>query len=120
MRLSEAIRLGAMMRPQVFGEYYVDGGSCAMGAACEAAGVSGQQIQRYEMQWPDIINASCPACTGHRIWASTIVHLNDDHRWTREQIADWVQTIEPTEGGSDAARAGQDDVALGAHAMVAK
>jgi hypothetical protein len=26
--------------------------------------------------------------------AALIVHLNDDHRWTREQIADWVSGTE--------------------------
>ncbi len=26
-----------------------------------------------------------------------VIHLNDDHRWTREQIADWVATVEPSE-----------------------
>jgi hypothetical protein len=25
-------------------------------------------------------------------WA--IMHLYDDHRWTREQIADWLETLE--------------------------
>jgi hypothetical protein len=28
---------------------------------------------------------------------NTVTHLNDDHRWTREQIADWVATIEQAE-----------------------
>jgi hypothetical protein len=23
-----------------------------------------------------------------------IMHLNDRHRWTRERIADWVETVE--------------------------
>ncbi len=26
--------------------------------------------------------------------ANTIIHLNDDHRWTREQIADWLDTLD--------------------------
>lgn len=26
--------------------------------------------------------------------ASLIVHLNDDHKWSREQIADWLDTLD--------------------------
>ena len=29
--------------------------------------------------------------------AATIVHLNNGHRWTRQRIAEWISTIEPTE-----------------------
>lgn len=25
---------------------------------------------------------------------SIVMHLNDDHRWTREQIADWLETLD--------------------------
>jgi hypothetical protein len=37
-----------------------------------------------------------------------IFHLNDHHHWTREQIADWVETIERAQeekigSGTDAA-----------------
>ena len=34
----------------------------------------------------------CPAenCKKKLSLAALIVHLNDDHRWSREQIADWV------------------------------
>jgi len=23
-----------------------------------------------------------------------VIHMNDDHRWTREQIADWIETLD--------------------------
>jgi hypothetical protein len=38
----------------------------------------------------------CPACGDLTAFGPfiTILHLNDHHKWTREQIADWVQTIE--------------------------
>jgi hypothetical protein len=97
MRLSEAIRLGAMLHPQAFGWYQREGGTCAMGAAMDAGG-----FQR----WPivEVSPATCPACAcvlhGNGICHATgaiIVHLNDGHRWTREQIADWVQTVEERE-----------------------
>lgn len=31
-------------------------------------------------------------CTGHQVRLSNVViHLNDNHGWTREQIATWMQ-----------------------------
>ena len=35
----------------------------------------------------------CPAegCRKRLTLASILVHLNDDHRWTREQIAVWLE-----------------------------
>ena len=41
----------------------------------------------------DEVTKRCPAegCKNKRLpLAPLIVHLNDDHRWTREQIADWL------------------------------
>lgn len=96
MRLSEAIRLGAMMRPQAFGHYSLQHkGSCAMVAAAE---VEGSEYRAY----CDLINLaynyaplSCPACSHEaRIFCGLVAHLNDNHRWTREAIADWVDSIE--------------------------
>jgi hypothetical protein len=96
LRLSEAIRLGAMLKPQGFGWFNTDdGGTCAMGAAMQAAG--------HIRDWPVVKKspAACPACplvrvsdNTHNATGAMIVHLNDDHRWTRERIADWVATLE--------------------------
>jgi hypothetical protein len=35
----------------------------------------------------------CPAegCRKRLYLAALLVHLNDDHRWTREHIADWLE-----------------------------
>ena len=54
--------------------------------------------------------AECPVngpCCGHQLkshWHEVgdtlfgiVAHLNDDHLWTREQIADWVEQIERAE-----------------------
>ncbi len=38
LKLSEAIRIGAAIRPQAFGDFYFEGKSCVMGAAYEAIG----------------------------------------------------------------------------------
>ena len=102
VKLSEAIRLGAMLKPQAFGDYWADGGSCAIGAACDAAGVMLADIHYFESGFEALFRQACPACgvtpddkhTCHAGFCNTVVHLNDTHRWTREQIADWVATIE--------------------------
>jgi hypothetical protein len=114
MNLSDAIRLGAMIRPQAFGDLFLDHESCAMGAAYEAAGLMDEHTERrLELvplqRWDDLTRATfpilktkgvgCPMC-GHDDGlglAFVISHLNDRHRWTREQIADWVETVEPRE-----------------------
>lgn len=110
MKLSEAIRLGSMMKPQGFYRLFDHRGhTCAMGAACEAIGVDLQEMfalsvhvgsakimNKYiESGWGELIRqqAPCPEC-GFIDGYLPITHLNDTHRWTREAIADWVETIE--------------------------
>jgi hypothetical protein len=105
MQLHEAIRLGAMMKPQGFiGD--VDRGdpserikgdrTCALEAALDAIG---DTFGSYSRPWPwlnDRANSpACPVCGQVSIVAFiTIMHLNDTHKWTREAIADWVEQIE--------------------------
>ena len=117
MKLSEAIRLGAMMHPQHFGDMHEFGddgrgnriiiGSCALGAALDAgwaedATMGGDPVIKSLMGW-----YPCPQChlsyyQSHNINAAAfppfllcvIVHLNDSHHWTRERIADWVELLE--------------------------
>lgn len=130
MRLSEAIRLGAMMKPQAFG---VERGrvrrpglrglfqprietTCALAAALDAVGplptkeipaaqatalrghVSpGKTLATvFPEEWALVnLGVSCPACNGFPVPVFNLIsHLNDTHRWTREQIADWVEQIE--------------------------
>ena len=107
MKLSDAIRLGAMLKPQAFGDYTDGRGTCAWGAANEAIGVAADDDGDLTGPWLALCCAdvSCPSCGGRygsidpggdgcpRV-ATLIAHLNDHHRWTREQIADWVATIE--------------------------
>ena len=98
MKLSEAIRLGAMIRPQAFGHRFRAGGSCAWGAAQEAIGLHGPHVSWMDLpaDWRSIWSwRPCPDLScNHRFNYSLIAHLNDDHRWTRERIADFVTTIE--------------------------
>jgi hypothetical protein len=107
MRLSEAIRLGAMLKPQGREQLLTHAGrSCALGAALDACG----QLRGEQATWPN----SPLYATAAALWpildvmASAprdadllrdrlkylITQLNDERRWTREQIADWVESIE--------------------------
>jgi hypothetical protein len=113
MTLSEAIRLGAMLKPQAFGDYTDGRGTCAWGAASEAAGrdVDDNDIPDEWFDLCDQPTAACPLCS--QVFqrccdrglacacvddvapvAVAIVHLNDHHKASREFIADWVATIE--------------------------
>ena len=38
-----------------------------------------------------------PYCPARKTTGNMIAHLNDGHHWTREHIADWVETIERAE-----------------------
>jgi hypothetical protein len=109
MRLSEEIRLGAMLGPQAFGRAFIDDfGSCAMGAALIARGLARVKGRRYESStggkvteiWPWLgklpSDMKCPVC-GCDLNFGGVVHLNDSHRWSRESIADFVATFEPQE-----------------------
>ena len=103
MLLSDAIRIGCAFKPQGFGDFYRDGGSCALGAAYDGCGVDrnlkllselSPGIKAYfdETSKNEYI-AYCPAGNGCTHFTS-IPHLNDDHKWSRERIADFVETIE--------------------------
>jgi hypothetical protein len=111
MKLSEAMRRGSMMGPQIAWKLFgPDDSSCAMGAAFKGVGISskgtvfdligiGYQIFPILQVHPapPVPLHPCPVdwCTAKTdtMW-SIIVDLNNNHGWTREQIADWVETIE--------------------------
>jgi hypothetical protein len=125
MKLSEAIRLGSMLKPQAFNELAADGKTCALGAAYEAVGMAidarwgtQEEIQqrkaRIRAEFPliyqsDLAFVAPCGCLGGTLHftdvGAAIIHLNDHHRWSREQIADWVATIEPQEAAEDVSRA---------------
>lgn len=123
MLLSEAIREGARLRPQTTeGDYFgrVDGVlcSCALGAAYEARDRRKEPIHRtpvehlegfaagdiFDSVFPVVkVQIKCPVMPecGAIKWPADlgwiVAHLNDDHKWTREQIADFVATVEAQE-----------------------
>jgi hypothetical protein len=86
MLLSEAIRLGAMLGPQIRGYYVAESGaSCALGAAIRALSLRPQfgyaELRRV---FPRLRQSVVEG----------IVHRNDSLGWTREQIADWIVASE--------------------------
>ena len=107
MTLSEAIRLGAMLSPQGFSGTSVDG-RCALASAADACGIpdlaKGSLInyKALKERFPVLVDEMmrCPVARQEYCLLLTrevmgiIYHLNDVHRWTREAIADWVETLE--------------------------
>ena len=98
--LAAAIRRGARRRPsQSFGCYYEgQDASCALGAAYEgmyrltrgARPVVSRDLFRL-FDCLDYTIRPCPVGCRKRIpLAALIVHLNDDHLWSRERIAAWL------------------------------
>ena len=79
--LAAFIRASADRRPeQAFGDYYRGkSASCALGAA-------------YEGMYRLPNEAGGDGCKKTLSLASILVPLNDEHRWSREQIAGWLDT----------------------------
>jgi hypothetical protein len=94
MKYSEAILIGSQFRPQGFGGY--GPGYCANQGAMKA-----MNLNHYSGLPGALVELDCPACEQRQrdILASVVTHLNDDHRWSREKIAEWVARVEPAEVG---------------------
>lgn len=86
MKLSEAIRLGAMMGPQIHGSLLnlKTNGTCAIGAALLAVGKGGDAFAIYTL-FPSLILENDGVSP-----LSRILFLNDSCRRTREEIADYI------------------------------
>ena len=101
--LANAIRAGAARRPeQAYGDYYVGRyASCALGAAYEgiyrlAKDMDGRRPTKDLTWFFDCLEGTirwCPVdkCKKHLLLSAMIVHLNDVHHWSREQIASWLE-----------------------------
>jgi hypothetical protein len=97
--LADFIRAGSSRGPQCFGSYFDEkGGSCALGAVYEGVyhlprnhgKLVPDHLERL-FRCLDEVTKRCPQGCGKRLpLAAMIVHLNDDHRLTREQIAEWL------------------------------
>jgi hypothetical protein len=104
--LAQYLRTGAGRRPeQAFGDYYRGrNASCALGAAYEGMyrlpSQAGGLRPTKDLEWFfDCLEGSvrrCPGgdgCKKSLSLAAIMVHLNDDHRWSREQIAQWLEGL---------------------------
>lgn len=109
MKLSEAIRIGASMSPQIKGSVKRSDGTCGLGAAYE--GTFGEIkayksfheiIQGLDKIYPKIDSVEFlvphPIQLKINTISAIIVSLNDSYDWSREQIADWVEKIENENG----------------------
>ncbi len=113
MRISEAMRKGAAMRPQCHFTMFNGVGSCAIGAAIEGAGIelilSELRCTAYHEilselctaypEWNPILNALVPVPTLEPAdlpapTAAIVMYLNDERLWTREDIANWLKGVE--------------------------
>lgn len=98
LSLSEAIRIGSRLSRQCRGNYDDgNGGTCALGSAGWAAGLSGSELNLWEMgkAFPILKKqVMCPVYERKQSLDVSIVVLNDLCHWTRDQIADWVESIE--------------------------
>jgi hypothetical protein len=98
--LARAIMTGVKRRPvQSFGEYFGEnGGSDALGAAYEGIFLLPRDVRGFHPRvWRlfDFLESTprhCPAgCHKFLPIAALMVHLNDDHEWSRERIAEWIE-----------------------------
>lgn len=107
MTIYEAMRRGAVLKPQAFDVFRFDGVTCALGAVADALGLPDTNDDDVPLDilaalFPQLTKpALCPACSfvrgTYRRWRKfeedlmdVVIHLNDDHRWTREAIANWL------------------------------
>lgn len=90
--LSEAIRLGATLSPQIRGMLSDDDGrTCAIGAALLATGNLKPRHIRANKLFPALGLVVEITPKGKPITlAAKVVNLNDRDSWSREQIADWI------------------------------
>jgi hypothetical protein len=108
MKLSEAMRLGAMLWPQARGclvfEHSSNGplrltvfrATCAWGAAMDAVGsdITDGCYDSELWPWAESTYAICPFCSRVGSVTDIIACLNDVGMWTRERIAAWIEKQE--------------------------
>jgi hypothetical protein len=86
-KLSQAIRIGAKIRPQCRGSYFSEGRSCALGAAMEAMDVLSYGALARKL--PSISKAEQAFADKFSCGIDTV----NDRGWTREEIADELELL---------------------------
>ena len=90
LKLSEAMRIGATLRPKGRIDLFYDGKSCALGAAFEGATGRTCNCNNY-----DAVRDVFPVLKknyGRGNLMKEIYDRNDNLGYTREQIADWLES----------------------------
>ena len=114
------MRLGSMLTTQAFGAFYYQNSAgllaiCAVGAAYEAIGhlkdPNPTEFSEFKLYVGCPVPDCCPTYIG---LCSVIVHLNDNinHRWSREQIADWVESVEKAHAQASAVKEAEPEACL--------
>ncbi len=110
--LASFIRAGAQRRPdQAYGDYFRGkSASCALGAAYEGMYRLPQKMDgahpTRDLDWFfDCLEGTvrrCPVegCKKRLVLSALIVHINDGHRWSREQIATWLESVNGKANGA--------------------
>lgn len=89
LKLSEAIRIGAKLRPQCVGYLFKGGASCALGAAYEALG--GKPVEadstnpEYNRIYDDLYGR-------YGVDVCSIAYDRNDHGASREAVADYLES----------------------------
>src|SRR6185437_6927138 len=103
--LAEAIRRGCLLRVrQAFGAYEDEAQAvCALGAVAIAINIKLEKvngiIRALRSKFPvlnDLVEMPCEhvVAIGMVTVLDVIVHLNDSEHWTREHIADWLDSLD--------------------------
>ena len=108
IRLSDAIVLGSVTSRQIFG-YLKDGNgdTCSWGSALSAIGTNIEIGSKFpsaygipkEWLWcreTHVVSCLCRRYVVNNV-SAMIMHLNDSHRLSCQEIAAWVASIEPRE-----------------------
>jgi hypothetical protein len=82
LRLSEAIRIGAKLRPQCRETFFQHGRSCALGAAVEA--ITGKASADFQGSWEKFFNAP------DEVFGPILIR--NDSGEPRESIAAWLES----------------------------
>lgn len=102
MKLSEAIRVGSEKRPQGFGASFKNGHTCAIGAAMDAIGHADNDYTKVLDYFPIThLYVTSPETGQSVVMLTALRELNDEYRWTREQIANFVAEIEASGSGEE-------------------
>src|SRR5437773_7577664 len=103
MTAGDYIRLGIQRFPdQIFHQVFEGTtGACAVGCLTWAIGRdlgTGSFDLGLGLDHSSVCPVVCPVCECDQltVW-DQLIHLNDYHRWTREAIARWVDTLPQTD-----------------------